>query len=35
MDKNIKSYAINQQSISPGKGRDALWQNVQIFQLKI
>ena len=34
MGKNIKSYAITQQSISPGKGREASWQKVQIFRLK-
>ena len=34
MGKNIKSYATFPQSISPGKGREALWQKVQIFQLK-
>ena len=37
MGKNIKSYATFPQSISPGKGREALQQkhpNVQIFQLK-
>ena len=26
MGKNIKSYATFPQSISPGKGREALWQ---------
>ena len=34
MGKNIKSYATPQQSISPGKGRDTLWQKVQIFRPK-
>ena len=34
MGKNIKSYATTQQSISPGKGREASWQKIQIFQLK-
>ena len=37
MGKNIKSYATFPQSISPGKGREALWQkcpNVQIFRFK-
>ena len=29
-----QSYATFGQSISPGKGREALWQKVQIFQLK-
>ena len=34
MGKNIKSYATFPQSIFPGKGREALWQKVQIFRLK-
>ena len=34
MGKNIKSYATFPQSISPGKGREALQQKVQIFRLK-
>ena len=33
MDKNIKSYATTQVH-SPGKGKEALWQKVQIFQVK-
>ena len=33
MGKNIKSYATIQVH-SPGKGREALWQQVQIFHLK-
>ena len=33
MGKNIKSYATTQ-VLSPGKGREALWQQVQIFRLK-
>ena len=33
MGKNIKSYATTQVH-SPGKGREALWQKVQIFRLK-
>ena len=33
MGKNFKSYATTQ-SISPGKGREVLWQKVQIFWLK-
>ena len=33
MGKNIKSYATTQVH-SPGEGREALWQKVQIFQLK-
>ena len=33
MGKNIKSHAITQVHF-PGKGREALWQKVQIFQLK-
>ena len=31
MGKNIKSYATTQQSISPGKGRDTLWQKSKFF----
>ena len=34
MGKNIKSYATFPQSISSVKGREALWQKVQIFRLK-
>ena len=34
MGKNIKSYAMTQQSITPGKGREASQQKVQIFWLK-
>ena len=34
MGKNIKSYATTQQSTSPGKGREASRQKVQIFRLK-
>ena len=33
MGKNIKSYATTQ-THSPGKGREALWQIIQIFHLK-
>ena len=33
MGKNIKNYATTQVH-SPGKGREALRQKVQIFQLK-
>ena len=33
MGKNIKSYATTQVH-SPGKGREALWQKVQIFRLE-
>ena len=33
MGKNIKSYATIQVHF-PGKGREALWQQVQIFRLK-
>ena len=33
MGKNIKSYATTQVH-SPGKGREALRQQVQIFRLK-
>ena len=33
MGKNIKSYP-QPKSISPGKGREALRQQVQIFHLK-
>ena len=34
MGKNIKSYATTQQSISPGKGREASQQKVKVFRLK-
>ena len=34
MGKNIKSYATTQVH-SPGKGREALWQKVQIFRLNM
>ena len=34
MGKNIQSYATTLQSISPGKGREASWQKVQILRLK-
>ena len=34
MGKNIKSYATTQVH-SPGKGREALWQKVQIFHLNM
>ena len=34
MGENIKSYATNQVH-SPGEGREALWQIIQIFQLQM
>ena len=34
MGKNIKSYATTQIH-SPGEGREALWQIIQIFRLQM